>query len=93
MGENRSNSGKPSSSADGNPEPSPPQWREGVETRRAASEDWDRQRLPRPDEGMVQRTNVSRQTARGHESAGVTKGEVVSSILTGSTIFLHLRLS
>jgi hypothetical protein len=37
---------------------------------------------------MVQRTSALPPAAGGgHESAGVMKGEVVSSILTGSTIF------
>jgi len=36
---------------------------------------------------MVQRTNAgSVRPGGGHESVGVMKGEVVSSILTGSTI-------
>ena len=91
MDDNRSNSGKPSSSADGNPEPSPTADvdREGVEARRAASNGREAALpLTAYDEGMVQRTNARRdKRRRGHESAGVTKGEVVSSILTGSTIF------
>ena len=47
---------------------------------------------------MVQRTNAEalREGPGGRESVGVMKGEVVSSILTGSTIFkpqLRLHLS
>ena len=65
--------------ADGNPEPSP--IGEGVETRRATPKV---QHKSDQGEGMVQRTNAA---CGGRESVSVMKGEVDSSILSGSTIF------
>ena len=58
--------------------PSQAREREGVEARRAAPNG-----SSEPiGEGMVQRTNAA---CGERESASVMKGEVVSSILTGST--------